>query len=191
MKREGKKIARRRQYFIKKSFQTRFLIGFVALIVIEALLIGALFLFTSSATVTTGYSGSRFVIDRTSSFFLVNFVFTSVVIGLALAITGALIFIFLSHRIAGPLFRFEDALRDISRGNLAGRISLRKADQLTGLQDSLNTTLDSLDSKLGGIKKDLDEASDLASRHDAQRHAQNIKDAIAKAQEKFSFFKTS
>lgn len=54
-----------------------------------------------------------------------------------LAITF-LISIFLSHRIAGPLYKLRKALDEISRGNFDQRITFRKNDHFTELQDTFN-----------------------------------------------------
>lgn len=49
-----------------------------------------------------------------------------------------LLSIFLSHRIAGPLYKLRRAIEEVSRGNFDQRISFRKNDHFTELQDSFN-----------------------------------------------------
>src|SRR5438309_11848334 len=51
---------------------------------------------------------------------------------------AAVLSIYLTHRLAGPLFRFEQAARELIRGNLALRIRLRKRDELHELAGLLN-----------------------------------------------------
>jgi methyl-accepting chemotaxis protein len=191
MKDTGRRKNKRKNYFIKRSFQARFFIGFVALIVIEALLIGFLFMQISGHTITTGYSGSRFVMDKTPSFFFVNFLLMSIIVGISIGLAGMLIFILLSHRVAGPLYRFEHSLRELSNGNLANRIQLRRMDQLNDLQEAFNQALKETDTRLQEIKGDLDRAHDLASQKDSDRQIDGIKDAIARAKDNANFFKTS
>lgn len=48
----------------------------------------------------------------------------------------------LSHKVAGPLVRFQHALRQLGRGEYVERISLRKGDLLTDYQDAFNEFLD-------------------------------------------------
>jgi methyl-accepting chemotaxis protein len=76
------------------------------------------------------------------------------------------IFILLSHRIAGPLYRFEKTLNEISAGNLAKRINLRKNDQLNELQEALNSLLVSFDERLGRTKNNLSELKELLAKND-------------------------
>ena len=49
-----------------------------------------------------------------------------------------MISIFLSHRIAGPLFKIRRAMDDVTRGNFDQRITFRKNDHFMELQDTFN-----------------------------------------------------
>lgn len=55
-----------------------------------------------------------------------------------------IISIFLSHRIAGPLYKLRRAMDDVSKGNLDQRIVFRKNDHFTELQDSFNDIIQPL-----------------------------------------------
>lgn len=46
--------------------------------------------------------------------------------------------IFLSHRIAGPLYRLRKSMEEVGRGNFDLRITFRKADHFMELQDVFN-----------------------------------------------------
>ena len=177
-------MLRRRHFFINKPFQAKFFIGFVLLLVLQAALIAMFFTHFAGKTLTTGYSGGQFTIDKTSRFFLVSFVGIVLVAGISIAIAGTVVFILLSHQIAGPLYRFEKSLEEIARGDLTGRIHLRKTDQLKKLQSALNTALDAVNGQIGGIKKDLEEAQNSPSHEETRR-------VIARIKQKTDFFKTS
>jgi len=183
---------KRRNYFIKKSFQAKFFAWFALLLIMEALVIGALFMHISGQTLTTGYQGSQFVIDKTSSFFFTSFVVMSAIVGISVGLAGILVFIFLSHRIAGPLYRFEKALQDLSEGNLATRVKLRRTDELAQLQNTLNGVLEKIDSQLKDVKKDLDVAHKLTLAHDDKEgRMQEVKEVIARIKKRMDAFKTS
>ncbi|TAL11172.1 MAG: methyl-accepting chemotaxis protein [Nitrospirae bacterium] len=64
---------------------------------------------------------------------------------LVLIPTAAAFSIYLTHRVAGPLFRVEHAAREMIRGNLALRIRLRKGDELQELAGLINEALTNLD----------------------------------------------
>jgi HAMP domain-containing protein len=77
-------------------------------------------------------------------------------IWLALAVlipTAAVFSIYLTHRLAGPLFRIEQTARELIRGNLALRIRLRKGDELHELAGLLNEVLDTLEQSFGEIRE--------------------------------------
>lgn len=72
---------------------------------------------------------------------------------LAVAISAAAVFsIYVTHRLAGPLFRFEQTARELIRGNLALRIRIRKRDELHELTGLLNEVLDSLEQAFREIR---------------------------------------
>ena len=65
--------------------------------------------------------------------------------------------ILVSHRIAGPLYRFRSIFKAIAEGDLSVRANLRKADYLGKESDSLNEMIMSLRTKLTDIKKHSEE----------------------------------
>ena len=52
--------------------------------------------------------------------------------------------IFLSHRIAGPLYRLKKSTEEVSRGNFDQRIAFRKNDHFIELQDTFNEMIQHL-----------------------------------------------
>lgn len=61
--------------------------------------------------------------------------------------------VFLSHKIAGPLFRFQKILESIREGDLAIRCHLRKFDEAKPVAQSFNQTLEFLDATVSRMKK--------------------------------------
>jgi len=73
---------------------------------------------------------------------------------LVVLIPAAAVFsIYLTHRLAGPLFRFEQAARELIRGNLALRIRLRKGDDLHELAGLLNEVLETVEPAFREIRE--------------------------------------
>lgn len=54
--------------------------------------------------------------------------------------------IFVSHKIAGPVYRFEQSARTIANGDFSSRIRLRKGDELHDLAIAFNRMSESLES---------------------------------------------
>ena len=84
--------------------------------------------------------------------------------GAAVGIFGMIIFIFHSHRVAGPLYRFEKDLEKIAQGNLTLRLNLRKKDEFQGLAKSLNRFTEEMDSRINLLKKEIELLSGSPSR---------------------------
>jgi len=181
----------RRNYFIKKTYQLKFVIAFVILLVLEAILIGALFMHISGETLTSGYAGQHFVIEKTSTFFVLALTIIVFVVATAMALAGILLFIYLSHRIAGPIFRFEKTLEEVAEGDFTTRISLRKTDQLKKLQSTFNTALDKIDQKIKAIRTDLDQVEDLVSEPLNSKDSKKVAEVLARIKKTLSFFKTT
>src|SRR3990172_1979720 len=155
---------RRRNYFIKKNFQVNFTVKFLIIILIEAFLAAGLFLYMSKGTLTTGYLGSELRIARTYDFFLPMLLLSNLIIVGVSAVIGIGVLIFLSHRLAGPLYRFENILDAIKKGDLTQRIKLRENDQFVELANSINEHTDTLDKNMGHLKAGVMEFSQLASK---------------------------
>ncbi len=157
-------MQRRKNYLIKKRFQMNFAAKFIILLILESALIIGLFMFISQDTLTTGYYNSILRIERTQSFFIIPMVLLTLIIVIGLGLTGLVVFTLLSHKIAGPMYRFEAAMKQIEEGDLASVIRLRENDQLTDVLDSLNRMASALGQRLTRIKKAANEARDLLDR---------------------------
>lgn len=170
----------RKNYFVKKRFQMNFLLRFLVLLVLESVLIAGLFMYVSTNTLTTGYMDYTLKIERTANFFFIPFLLITAIVVVGIGITGMVMFILLSHRIAGPLYRFEKILGQIEEGDLTTRVSLRKTDQLMALKESLNTFIDSLDGRMGKIRGILEETKVLLSKKEDPQTLPRLEAAIGR-----------
>lgn len=182
-------MIKRRNYFINRKFQASFAVKFMVLLLVEILLIAGLFAYISGNTLTTGYSDSVLTIERTSSYFLFPMVIIVVMTAVGIGIAGMVMFILLSHRMAGPLYRFEKDLTEISRGNLSKRITLRKTDEFTSLKEVINTVMSNFDGKITRIKIALEKLEAAAAAE--PQNMQNIRDAIGELSKEIEYFKVT
>ncbi|MDD5627525.1 MAG: methyl-accepting chemotaxis protein [Elusimicrobia bacterium] len=74
-----------------------------------------------------------------------------------------LISVFVSHRFAGPIFRFERSAQSVAKGDLTHRVSLRTGDELMELQEEFNAMIAGLQAL---VQKDRSLAEHLAARVD-------------------------
>ena len=134
----------RRVYFIERKFQTGFILKFCALIIISSLLTGILVYFLSQRSTTVVFEHSRALVKSTSDFLLPLLIQTIVIVSIIVAIATVILTLFISHRIAGPLYRLKRQLGSIGIGDLSGDFSLRKDDQLKDIANSMSAMIKGL-----------------------------------------------
>lgn len=82
--------------------------------------------------------------------------------------------IYLSHKTAGPLYRFQTSLQEIRNKNFRFRIYLRKQDEAQSLGQEFNVTLETLDTLFASIKKIIAE-----NNTDAKALSARLKDELS------------
>ena len=68
--------------------------------------------------------------------------------------------IYLSHKIAGPLYRFQSVFQELNHGNMKTRVHLRKGDEAQFLGSHLNRTIEYLDFIFSRLKNILQNEPD-------------------------------
>jgi methyl-accepting chemotaxis protein len=157
---------KRRQYFVQKDFQSKFILKFCMVLFTGIIIsIGLLFLFSQN-TLTSSFEQSRLVIKNTASAILPS-VFLSHLIALVLiTLLTIVVTLLVSHKLAGPLFRFQKELREIGEGNLTQVIKLRKKDQVKAMADSLDQMRVNLQKKILDIKEEVEQIIESTSGQD-------------------------
>lgn len=157
---------KRRQYFIQKEFQFKFILKFCLVLFVGIIVSTGLLFLLSKDTLTSSFDQSRLVIKKTA-FAILPSVFLSNLITLALITLAAIVVTLLvSHKLAGPLFRFQKELNQIAAGNLTQAIKLREKDQITAMAQSLDQMRVSLQEKVVAIKEDVEKIMETASGKD-------------------------
>ena len=139
---------KRRNYFINKEFQGRYIFNYFILVTIGSLLFIGVFSFFSSNTLSIVYDNYHLQLGVTPGILFKKILSTQwlfVIFG-----GGAVIIItlFLTHRVAGPFFRFEKVFDAMIEGDISNKIILRKKDEGKELAQKINTFNDMLSGKL-------------------------------------------
>jgi methyl-accepting chemotaxis protein len=129
---------KRRNFFIKKDFQGKLILGCFLLVAGGGLLFNVLLGLLSADTLTISYIDRDLQLGQTP-LMLVKQVLTAnwflLVIGGGFMMLASLL---LSHRIAGPLYRFETTLDNMQKGRLDNTIHLRDKDEGKELARKIN-----------------------------------------------------
>lgn len=153
---QGAQSYQRRNYFIKKGFQVRFIIKFCLLMLLGIVISTSLLFVFSQGTLTSSFKDSRLVIENTSSAILPAIIYTSLITICLLTIATIAVTLFISHKIAGPMFRFENDLKEIGKGDLTKKVVLRRKDQAAELAESITNMTALLREKVVNISQDIE-----------------------------------
>lgn len=149
---EKQRTWRRRNFFIKKDFQGKIILKFFLAILVGAIIFTAILSLFSADTITITYEDSYLKLDKTPKALLLEIIraYSLYILLLGIIISG--FSLFLSHRIAGPLYRLERSVEEITKGNLAFKIVLRKKDEARELADGMNIMIEALSSRIRDIR---------------------------------------
>ena len=132
------KAYKRQNYFIDKKFQTRFILKFSALVAMGSG-ITMLFLYLLSRNSTTvAFIKARVSVMTTADFLFPLLLQTVAIVTVFVGLAAVGVTLFVSHKIAGPLFRFKQTFRELSLGNFSNQVKLRKDDQLAEVAVDFN-----------------------------------------------------
>jgi methyl-accepting chemotaxis protein len=141
----------RRNYYIDKKFQTKFIVQFWLIAAIGSLFVIAAVYWLARNTTTVGIMDGRVAVHTTAEY-LLPLMLQTVAIELAVVSFFTIIMtLFVSHKIAGPLYRLNATLRALGNGNLRP-MRLRQGDQLQEVASSYNEALEKLNDKIKRIK---------------------------------------
>ncbi len=98
------------------------------------------------------YASARSTIKSVDDFLFPSLWFAVTIFTLLLSIGIAIISVFVSHKIAGPIYRLEVSLRDFKRGKFY-KVHLRTKDQIKGLATLLNQFVEKLITQISTVKK--------------------------------------
>jgi methyl-accepting chemotaxis protein len=151
----AKRHNKRRNYFINKKFQAEFISKFCILICLACVLMGIIVYVSSAKTVTTSFENLRLVVKSTADFILPALLLSSLAAAIIVSLACIGVLLFISHRIAGPLYRLERSLEQIADGDLTVETRLRSTDEGKALAASLNDMATKLKSEIHISKKGI------------------------------------
>lgn len=192
-----------KNYLIKRKLQTDFILKFCLLLVLACAIMSALVYLLSEKTTTTSFENLRLTVKSTADFILPALILSSFVAIIFVAIATIIVFLIITHRIAGPIHRLETDLTEIAKGNLTKDIHLRKKDEFKTLAAIINSLLRNLRNPISVSQTKLNEMEDDindvktglrakgASEDEAERIVKPMRKKAEQIKHIFSFFKIS
>ncbi len=151
---------RRRTYLIKTGLQLRYMGIIISTMLLVAFGVGWTIYHTSWSRIA---NTEDLTIDKLAGIFdTVNGILMRWIVVFILVI--AILSIFVSHKIAGPVFRLEETSRAIASGDLTCQIQLRHGDELQDLQEAFNKMSDSLRNMVAKDREVIDKLVNTGNR---------------------------
>ncbi|MEE8425157.1 MAG: methyl-accepting chemotaxis protein [Elusimicrobiota bacterium] len=126
----------RRTVLVKRGLQLKYAAIVFAAVVFTALIVGIGSYFTMVKFIQEENPAMMPLLSQVIRMDLVKMI---IFLGIMFLVS-----MFVSHRFAGPVYRFERSAQVVSTGDLTHRVSLRTGDDLMELQDEVNAMIASL-----------------------------------------------
>jgi methyl-accepting chemotaxis protein len=145
---------KRRTYYIEKKFQTKYILLTIFLLLTYTF---AFIIIIFSPYILTLYFDFYSLSEKAEAARTLLLLHAKVWPGIAgiILLFGALS-IFITHKIAGPLYRLKKTISEITKGNLDVKVRLRKRDDLKDLAEHVNMLADELKTFVNTVKADYD-----------------------------------
>ncbi len=144
--------AKRRNYFIDRDFQGKFILKFCLIVIFGGILTAGLLYFLSRKSTTVSIVDSRVVVRTTADFLLPLLLQTVIVVAVMVGIAVAILSMLFSHKIAGPLYRFRKVMEKLEQGDFSSNFHIRNYDQFKDLADQLNAMIVSVRTRVNAAK---------------------------------------
>ena len=167
---------------VKQDFQIWLLVRIMGTSLITIIVASVLLYLYSRGVVDTEYLSFKTDVRRVSEVLLPVLIaasLTSIVCGLVIAL-------FLPQKIAGPIFRIEQDMLQISEGDLTKSITLRSADVLKEFSETINMAV----GNIGNMVKDVKESGNALETKIAEGGTDEIKKAFELHKEQLERIKT-
>ncbi|MGM0607481.1 MAG: hypothetical protein ACQESP_03575 [Candidatus Muiribacteriota bacterium] len=167
---------KRKKFLINKPFQYKLIFVFSLIVIFSTNITASLiYAFLSGAVDLSGILG---ITDG-------NFLLPSIIIAQIISIVLIIIIgVFLTHTMAGPIYRFEKAIELVSEKDLTVKFNLRKDDEFKNLADLINSMIKKLNSELIGMENKINSLENYANKienskeEELKKITENIKKTV-------------
>jgi methyl-accepting chemotaxis protein len=173
-----KRTYRRRNYFIKKELQGRYIFSFFIFVICGSIIFTIIFNLLSANTLTVVYENYNLRMGKTPFILLKETLYAYWIFIVSGGLLVVIMSMFLTHRFAGPIYRFEKSVEEMLRGNFDFEIRLRRKDEGKELAAMMNQLISTISSKVSEMR-DLTDAIELKLKDalESVGHTEKVKEA--------------
>jgi len=139
---------KRKQIYINMDLQFKYSLVLIFTMFIEMIIVGLAVMYV--------FSQPKPDVPGANIYFIYRVVLAIIIFLTLCNITAG---VYLSHKIAGPLFRFVMCTREVANGNVKIMVNLRKGDEMKELEASFNDMTERIRSV---VREDRQRLSDVA-----------------------------
>ena len=136
---------------VKRDFQRWLLMQVGGAVLLSAAVAAGVLYFYARQEVGESFYSAHVTIRRVSDLLL-----PVILAGAGVSLlSGILMAIFIPQKIAGPIYRIEEELRQLGDGDLTVQIRLRQGDILMDFADTVNNSVEQLRGRVKGVQDGL------------------------------------
>lgn len=185
---------RRRNYFIDKKFQTRFITKFCFVLVLGSILIACLTYYRNMQTTTVAFENLRVVVKTTADFINPIVLEILLIVTVISASATIIVTLFASHKISGPLYKLTKDIEKMRNGDLSSAVCIRAKDQMRLLASEFDDLRLVLNTTFKNMQAEVSELADTTRTIDlsplSAKDKKKIESAIRSLESTVSKYKT-
>jgi len=184
----------RKMDFVSNNFKRNFVVKLCVVLMLGALISGAIIYGMTKATVTTTFAGGRLKIISTADFILPTVLLSSAVVAAFIGLSVVAIIVFAYHKLEMSLYRVEEEIEKADSGNLDVDLNYRRDDHkkdefkvlalsLDKLIRDFSNVMDAISNDVNDLENDIKEFETNGSQEIPERmkvEIQKLKDEIGK-----------
>jgi len=152
-----KRTWRRRNYFIKKDLQGKYIFSFFIFVILGSIIFSLIFSMLSANTLTIVYENYNLKIGKTPLILLKEILRTHWIFIITAGLGVVVVSMFLTHRFAGPMYRFEKSFEEMIKGNFNFQVRLREKDEGKELAEMMNQFISMISLNVKEMRHLIDE----------------------------------
>jgi len=173
---------KRKKLFIQPAFQGKFIFWIIIGVILASVVSALLLYFLLTAFFESQSQSAHIVLSESWQHLGLAIVIGNLVALLIGSVIAAIIVLYLSHKIAGPLYRFCRIFEQIGEGRLDDMMQLRKHDELAEVAESIQLMIDKLkqrrEQRLQAIKTIQNALEQLENSGTSANNIQQIKQTL-------------
>ena len=171
------KLPKRRNYFIEKKFQAKYILLTILLLLFYTFIFVVLIFAPYIFTLYFDYPLAEKAEASRAMLLLHSTIWPK--LGLIIVVFS-IASIFITHKVAGPVYRLKRSIAQVAHGDLGVVIRLRRGDDLKDLAEHINILIANMRTLVSTIKTDYDKLSETLRDLEQKIEKKTIPEASGK-----------